>query len=50
MFTQNELHAMLELSQAGVKEIVKLQKEAIVQADLVDPGSLESLGEIFKKS
>lgn len=50
VFSQDDLNAMLELSKAGVRELVAKQRDAIVQADQVDPGSLEALGDIFKKS
>jgi len=46
-FTRDEMNAMLELSESGIKEIVELQKAAISAADEAKPTDLEGLAAAF---
>lgn len=50
VFSQDDMNSMLELSKAGISELVALQKKAIIDADAVDTKGLESLGDVFKTS
>ena len=50
VFSRNQMNSMLELSESGIKELVQLQRKAIVDADAVAPTELSSLGDVFKTS
>lgn len=43
VFTAEQMNRMLELSAAGIGELVKLQREAIVEADRAAPADLAAL-------
>ena len=47
-FSRAEMDVMLDLSEAGIKEIVELQKEAISAAESAQPADLEGLMDAFK--
>lgn len=48
VFTSDQMTAMLELSKAGISDLVKLQKEAILAADKVSGADLEGLAAAFQ--
>ena len=50
VFSHQEMNTMLELSEKGIKELVGLQRKAIVDADAVGATDLSSLGDVFNKS
>jgi ribonuclease PH len=50
VFSHQEMSTMLELSEKGIKELVGLQRKAIVDADAVGATDLSSLGDVFNKS
>lgn len=50
VFTAEEMASMLALGSKGVKEIIALQKEAIVQADQVQASDLQGLSSFFSKA
>jgi ribonuclease PH len=47
-FSREEMNAMLDLSEAGIKEIVELQKKAIADAESAKPEDLQGLADAFK--
>lgn len=47
-FSRAEMDAMLDLTEAGIKEIVGLQKKAISDAESAEPADLQSLADVFK--
>ena len=47
-FTRGEMNAMLDLSEAGIKEILALQKQAIAAADSAEPEDLQGLVDAFR--
>lgn len=47
-FTRGEMNAMLDLSEAGIKEILALQKQAIKAADSAEPEDLQGLVDAFR--
>lgn len=47
VFSTEEMTAMLDLSKAGIAELVELQKEAILAADKAGPADLEGLQQAF---
>ncbi len=49
VFSAAQMTAMLELSQAGINDIVSLQKQAILTADRAGPADLASLVSSFSK-
>ena len=49
VFTGEEMNAMLELSRAGISQIVSLQREAILEADRAAPSDLQSLAAAFSR-
>lgn len=50
VFTGADMETMLTLSKAGIKELVELQRQAIVAADQASNEELTSLGNAFKPS
>lgn len=48
VFSSEEMTAMLELSKAGIAQLVKHQKEAILAADQAEPADLEGLRDAFQ--
>jgi len=49
-FSREEMNAMLDLSEAGIQEIVTLQKAAIAAAESAKPEDLQSLANVFGAS
>lgn len=49
VFTGDEMTAMLALSQAGIKELIAMQREAILAADRADANALASLAAAFAR-
>ena len=47
-FSRSEMDQMLDLSEAGITQIVKLQKEAITAAESAQPADLEGLMDAFR--
>ena len=47
-FSRSEMDQMLDLSEAGITEIVALQKQAISDAESAQPADLEGLINAFK--
>jgi ribonuclease PH len=47
-FSREEMNAMLDLSEAGIKEIVELQKKAIADAESAEPEDLQGLVDAFR--
>ncbi|MGC6426127.1 MAG: ribonuclease PH [Akkermansiaceae bacterium] len=50
VFSSREMTAMLDLSKAGIAELVALQKDAILAADQAAPADLEGLKNTFSSS
>ena len=48
VFTTAQMTAMLELSREGIKQLVELQKEAILAADKATGADLEGLAAAFR--
>ena len=48
VFTSEQMTAMLDLSRAGIKQLVELQKEAILAADQATGADLEGLAAAFR--
>lgn len=48
VFTSEQMTAMLELSREGIKQLVELQKEAILAADRATGNDLEGLAAAFR--
>eukprot|EP00112_Aurelia_sp_Birch-Aquarium-sp1_P006237 Seg16914.1 transcript_id=Seg16914.1/GoldUCD/mRNA.D3Y31 product="Ribonuclease PH" protein_id=Seg16914.1/GoldUCD/D3Y31 len=46
-FSREEMNAMLDLSEAGIKDITTLQKEAITNAEATKPTDLADLAKAF---
>ncbi len=47
-FSREEMNAMLDLSEAGIKEIVELQKKAIADAESAGPEDMQGLVDAFR--
>jgi len=50
VFSRNQMNTMLELSEIGIRQLIDLQRNAIVDADAVATSDLSSLGDVFKTS
>ena len=50
VFSRQEMNSMLELSETGIRQLIELQRNAIVDADAVGESDLSSLGDVFRTS
>ena len=50
VFSRSQMNSMLALSESGIRQLIELQRNAIVDADAVGKSELSSLGDVFRTS